>query len=535
MLRLTIFGRFRAVDAIGNEIAIKSRKARALLAYLANPPGKARSREAVMALLWSDRGDEQARSSLRQALSGLRKELGESAITALRITDEWLELDPNLVVVEPALPGEVLLEGLHLSDPAFEEWLRDERQRLDAGATGEGPAATRRPAGKPSILVLPFSNLSADPEQQYFSDGITEDIATELTRFGSVDVLARQSAFVLRDLKEDIRAALVDLRADYSLEGSIRKSGNRIRLTAQMIDTESGKQVWADRYDQDLDDIFTIQDDLVQAIVTRLAGRLETEGRERALRKPPENLAAYDYYLQGLWYDRKYNLGSAVAGLNVLEKAVALDPTFARAYGLLAHFMMCTAWWHEPYSHSSDKVVDVARKAVELDPTDADCFAKLGVIHLDRGEHEEAKCNFETALRLNPHDSYIWAHYAWYLVILGQPDRGLAYLDRTLAVDPHPPNWNWDTRAVALYGLKRYEEAKEVLESKVIPHCHILGMLAACHGQLGHKKEAAACWAKVLEIAPETKLTDVGSDLVYVNKVDEDHWTEGLLKAGLSD
>jgi TolB-like protein len=178
----------------------------------------------------------------------------------------------------------------------------------------------------PAVLVLPFSNLSANPEQQYFSDGITEDISTELSRFGSVDVLARKSAFALRDRAEDIGKALANLGANYMLEGSIRKAGNRIRLSAQLVDVETGKHVWADRYDRDLDDIFAIQDELVHAIVARLAGRLETEGRERALRKPPENLAAYDYYLQGLWYDRKYDTDSAVAGRNVLEKAVALAP-----------------------------------------------------------------------------------------------------------------------------------------------------------------------------------------------------------------
>ena len=535
MLRLSIFGRFHAADALGNEIPIKSKKARALLAYLALPTGKERSREEVMALLWSDRGDEQARASLRQALSGLRKELGQGALVALRISEESIQLDPDLVVVEPAASGEVLLEGLQVNDPVFDDWLRDERLRLEESAANTSPAVAENSTGKPSILVLPFSNLSADPEQQYFSDGITEDIATELCRFGSLDVLARQSAFVLRDRAKDVHAALANLGANYVLKGSIRKAGNRVRLNGQLINSKSGKQVWAERYDRDLDDIFAIQDDLVQTIVTRLADRLETEGRERALRKPPENLAAYDYYLQGLWYDRKYDPESALAGRSVLERAVALDPTFARAYGLLAHCMMCAIWWHEPYSHSSDKVVDVARKAIELDPTDADCFAKLAVIHLDRREYREAKRFFKIALHLNPHDSYIWAHYAWYLVTMGKSEQALTYLNRMLAVDPHPPTWSWDTRAAALYGLKRYEEAKDVLESNIFPHCHILGMLAACHGQLGHKKDAAACWAKVLKIRPETSLTEVGSDIIYVNKIDEDHWTEGLLKAGLRD
>ena len=155
MLRLSIFGRFRAADALGNEIPIKSKKARALLAYLALPPGKERSREEVMGLLWSERGDEQARSSLRQALSGLRKELGENAIRALKITDEALALDPSLVAVEPGSPGDVLLSGMHISDSAFDEWLRDERLRHE-----DAPAAD---AGLRPLLAVVLDELLARP------------------------------------------------------------------------------------------------------------------------------------------------------------------------------------------------------------------------------------------------------------------------------------------------------------------------------------------------------------------------------------
>ena len=535
MLRLTLFGMFRATDERGREIPITSRKGRALLTYLALPPGKARSREAAMALLWSDRGEAQARASLRQALSGLRKALGQDLYEALTIDEDSLKLEADCVVVEPASGGERLLDGLQVNDPAFEDWLRDERLRHDESAGNTGPAAPADSIGKPAILVLPFANLTADPEQQYFSDGITEDIATELCRFGSLDVLARQSAFVLRDRAEDIRKMPADLGADYLLEGSLRKAGERIRLTTQLTEVKSRKQLWAERYDRQLDDIFAIQDELVHAIVARLAGRLEAQGRERALRKPPENLAAYDCYLQGLWYDRKYDTQSALAGRKIMEKAVALDPGFARAHAMLAVFMMYDSWFVERYGHATQEVVDLASRAVELDPNDADCFAKLGIVHLDRGEHEEARHNLETALRLNPHDSYIWAHYAWYLITVGKPQNALAYLDRALAVDPHPPNWTWDLRAEALYGLERFAEAADILERKASPHYYNFGQLAACYGQLGRQEEAAACWARVLRDCPETKLADVGRDLAYLNREDEDRWSEGLLKAGLRD
>ena len=198
MLKLRIFGQFRAGDALGNEIPIKSRKAKALLAYLALPLGKPRSREAITALLWSDRGDEQARGSLRQALRGLRRDLGEDAMKALLITDDHVALDPGYVSVAPPSPGDELLEGLHINDPAFEEWLRDERLQREDEVRVERKHKAGSSFKKPAIAVLPFANMSGDAEQEYFSDGITEDIITELSRFTSLEVVARNSAFVYR-------------------------------------------------------------------------------------------------------------------------------------------------------------------------------------------------------------------------------------------------------------------------------------------------------------------------------------------------
>ncbi len=175
----------------------------------------------------------------------------------------------------------------------------------------------------------------------------------------------------------------------------------------------------------------------------------------------------------------------------------------------------------------------IAPKAVELDPGDGDCFANLAVVHLDRREFEEARSNFDKAFSLNPHDSATWSHYAWYLVSAGEPGEALASLDRRAAIDPHLPNWHWDIRAEALYGLGRYEEAASTLEHKGVRYFYSFGKLAACYGQLGRREEAAKAWQQMLAINPAATLASVGEGIGFLKQADADHWTEGLIKAGL--
>ena len=534
MLTLSIFGTFQVVDALGNEIPVKSRKARALLAYLALPPGKARSREQVMALLWSDRGDQQARASLRQALSGLRKDLGEEGVSALKITDEALTLDPARVTVEPAAPGDVLLEGLHLNDPAFEEWLRDERLRLQdgGGATSQDHAPDR--LGKPAIAVLPFHNLSDDPEQLYFSDGLTEDIITELSRFKSLDVVARNSTFVYRDQAVDISEIGEKVGASHLLEGSLRKSGKRIRLTAQLIDVKAGKHIWADRYDRELEDIFALQDELVQSIVSALAVRLTAADTKRSLRKPASSLAAYDLYLRAVNLDSSYNPDSVRKAKELASQAVALDPGFARAHTVLAVETFTCGWFEgAPAESYLDEALWAAAKGVELDPDDSFCTSNLAIVHLQRREFDQARHYFDRALRSNPNDTWIWADYAWFLTSVGQSEEALERLDSQENFEPYPPNWHWEIRGQVLYALKRYDEAKTSFERMSVIPFWAKGFLAACCGQLGELEAAKRYWAEALESAPPQGDPTIFMSDSYQDPADVEHWLEGLRKAAL--
>ncbi len=415
------------------------------------------------------------------------------------------------------------------------------RVELDVAATtlpdeeAQDKAMLKQP-DKPSIAVLPFTNMSGDPEQNYFSDGITEDVITELSRFSSLAVVARNSTFVYRDQAVDVSEIGERLGAEYLLEGSVRKSGNRIRLTAQLIDVNTGKHVWADRYDRELADIFAVQDELVHAIVATLAVRLTAADIERSLRKPAQNSAAYDFYLRALSLDRLYDCESARKARDFAAQAVAIDPGFARGHAVLAGQIFTCAWFEgTPAENYTDEALRAAAKAVELDPDDSFCSSILGVVYLIRREYEQAHHYFEMALKSNPHDTWVWADYAWYLMAVGKSQEALERLDSKEIYEPHPPNWHWEIRGQVLYLLKRYEEAKGVLERLPVKPFWVNGFLAACCGQLGQAEAARRYWEEAQQASPGMKVTFADEFARPQNKEDSDHWVEGLRKAGLAE
>jgi TolB-like protein/Flp pilus assembly protein TadD len=534
MLRLTIFGRFRAADALGNEIPIKSKKARALLTLLALPLGKERSREEVMALLWSERGDEQARSSLRQALSGLRKELGDIADGALKVTDEWLALDPGLVAVEPASPDDVLLSGLHISDPAFDEWLRDERLRYE-----DAPAADARPPqlplpDKPSIAVLPFTNLSADPEQEYFSDGITEDIITELSRFRSLFVIARNSSFHYKGQSPKVQDVGRDLGVQYVVQGSVRKAGSRLRISAQLVEAETGNHLWAERYDRELEDVFAVQDEVVQAIVAAIPGRIDEAAVRRARYKPTENLTAYDCLLRGEWYTRSdFAHRDAIA---MFAKAIEIDPQCARAHVRLASYHGASIFNHgAPAEEAERKARSHAEQALAIDDGDSLAQSIAAVVYLICGEHDLARRHIERAIALNPNDPYVALRAGVVEPYLGNHADALRWMRTGMRLDPHFPDPHRENLFDAFYMARDYEQAVRVAREWPNPPHHIYAVLAAVYAQLGRMDEARDAVAMYQRERP--KNSEFASLLAAHLKMcarqeDADHWLEGYRKAG---
>ncbi|MFQ5985335.1 MAG: adenylate/guanylate cyclase domain-containing protein, partial [Alphaproteobacteria bacterium] len=401
-------------------------------------------------------------------------------------------------------------------------------------ATDEKAARPSLPA-KPSLAVLPFVNMSGDPEQEYFVDGITEDIITELSRFRALFVIARNSSFIYKGRAVKVQEVGKDLGVHYVVEGSVRKAGNRVRVTAQLVEAATGNHVWAERYDRDLEDIFAVQDEVSRTIVGTLAGRLEAAGVEQAKRKPTDNMAAYDYLLRGNEHHHRGTKDDNAQALRALEKAIELDPGCAPAYAQLA----CTLGqaWARGYLEDRDEVFnrcfENAQKAYSLDDDDSECHRILAAIHLFRQEHEQAEFHLERGLALNPNDPRIVSLKGELLTVLGQPEEGLEWVEKALRLDPHHPDGRSNDMGRALFVARRYQEA--VRAFKRIPHPNHLhhAFLAACYAQMGNVEEAQAHTAEVLRMDPDFSVDKYLTTLAYKHQADRQHHRDGLIKAGL--
>ncbi|MDX1400994.1 MAG: winged helix-turn-helix domain-containing protein [Kiloniellales bacterium] len=539
MLRLKIFGRFRAEDDLGKEIAIKSKKARALLAYLALPAGKARSREELMALLWSDRGDDRARGSLRQALSGLRRDLGGDLAAALRISNDAVSLDPKRVIVDGHAPGDQLLDGLHIRDPAFDEWLRDERLRCDGEEAVDGSASISSNHRKViSLAVLPLVNLSDDPDQEYFADGLTEDLIAAMGRFHSLAVIARNSAFHYKGRFPLARQVGEELDVDYLVEGSVRTSGNRIRVSAQLTETTEGKQLWAERYDRELEDIFAVQDDVVASIAAELGVNLTVVAEARTRSLPPENLTAYDRLLKGraAWWR-----GNVNEGFRLVEEAAAIDPAYAAALAWLA-----LQYAYQVFSASMGLTPEdlgprsraLAKRALELDGRDpfVHMAASASFGFTPGGDKDRGLRHIEIATAMNPHDSEIMLLRAWHLAFHGRFDESLEVIQQVHKLNPFGTQVVSECLADLYYKICDYEKCLAIYEDRSEAPPQVLVVLAACYGQLGAMPEAQSCLKEAAESASGTFAPNRFAETqiaICARQREADLWRDGFRKVGL--
>ena len=413
--------------------------------------------------------------------------------------------------------------------------------RLELGpkttSASEAPRPTSAPPDKPSIAVLAFNNMSGDPEQEYFSDGVSEDIITDLSKLSELRVIARNSTFTYKGKAVDVKQVGRDLGVRYVLEGSVRKAGNRVRVTGQLIDAESGAHVWADRFDRDLTDIFAVQDELTQKIVSALALTL-TEGEQRRLAsEPTNNPEAYDFFLRGreFWYRQTKELN--VKAMEMLTRAVELDPNFAPAYAFLAiaHMRDYLNQWSASPSRSLEQGQDVAQQAVALNDRDPHAHWALGSIYLWMRRHDEATLELERAILLNPNFSLAHAMLGLALHYAGRSERALECFDRAIAFDPYTDVY-LHFQAQAYFQLGRYEKAVEILKRRLTrnPDTDISrALLAASYGHLGRIDEARATWQELLRVNPNYSLEHRRKVLPYRNPSDFELVVEGVRKASL--
>ena len=399
---------------------------------------------------------------------------------------------------------------------------------------------------RPSIAVLPFANLSDDPQQDYFSDGITEDITTELSRFSELLVIARNSAFQYKGKAIDIRQIGRELGARYVLEGSVRRRGSRIRIAAQLIDGATGTHRWSERYDRDLHDAFAVQDEVARAIVALLVAHVNRAEIERALLKPPAAWEAYEYYLRGaeafflLHNQSRRTKALLYEARRLLEQSLAIDPDYARAAEMLSrtHLYAYLELFDGDYLSPAalDRALELAQMAVRLDPRLPQARAQLGYVLLHKRRHDAAIAEFERAFALNP--NFIDYRYAAALIHAGEPARAIEVLELNICLDPFRP-WPFHFMGIAHYMLKRYREAvrwlcesASRLPNSQLPHL----MLASAYAQSGQFEEARAEAAEVLRINPGFTI-ESWKPILLLSKdpKDVEHRTDGLRKAGLPE
>jgi adenylate cyclase len=522
MASIQTFGPFRLdaeADILfrGTEPLQVGKRALALLRVLIEQPGAPVSKDALIEAAWAGLAVEE--SNLPVQIAALRRVLGEEPGG-----DKWIETLPR--------------RGYRYVGPTVTA-TAPSHQNL---ARSQSEPALPQPAlpDRPSIAVLPFTNMSGDPEQEYFADGITEDIITELSKWRWFFVVARNSSFTYKGRAVDVKVVGRELGVRYLLEGSIRKVGNRIRLNAQLIETIGGVHIWAERFDRDFTDVFVVQDELTQHVAAAIEPALSRVETEQARRKTPQQMAAWDHYLRGMWHFNQMSEGEAEKAIASFRRAIEVDASLADAHAALARTLFSRMMYGDTSKRDAmiPDVLATARRALSFD---SDNIAAHYALSLAFSHFKDPDAGWQFARRATEiNGNFAQGYFALAVACLyrGRPDDALSAIDRALRLSPSDPQtFTWrSTRASALYLLERYPEAIESARQALgLKWYHTaMRVIAASYAQLGMTEEARQTGRELLASDHADK-TIAAVIRHYLREADRLSWTQGLRAAGLPD
>lgn len=457
------------------------------------------------------------------------------------------------------LSGDAYRQTKGKTDAKFEDMgnqdLKNVAEPVRVYRCATGPLASTAPssavahlplADKPSIAVLPFTNLSGDPEQEYFSDGLTEDIITELSRFREFTVIARNSVFQYKGQSPKIKDVGHELAVRYIVEGSVRRSGKRVRVTSQLSDVETNTHIWAERFDRNLDDIFAIQDEVTASVVARVDDRIKGSGAMVLRTRQKPKITAYDLVLQSRPYRTQITRSSSERAAKLLEQAIAIDPNCAQAYAGLA--FVRAGEYVEGWSSNPEAALrvaqSIAKKAVALDKSDGYTHASLAYVYYLSGDIDRAVHEAQVALDLNPNHVNIIMTNGWISVVAGDPEIGIEHIEHARQLNPNMPGFELWTLGEAYLDARRYQEAIETLSKVPDPPTSAHLEMAICFAYLGQEENARNSLNTYLDLArveldgfpgedPQAWRTFLERTTVRRQKQDVEHFIEGARKAGL--
>jgi len=517
------FGRFRLlVDRrellLGDEpVEIGSRAFDLLLALLRRK-GQLASKDELMQEVWPQTVVEE--NNLQVQMSALRRALGEAARGLRTVSGRGYRFVPP--------QGEIVGAAVD--------------QEVDAGEAAPGETGSLRLPDKPSVAVLPFTNMSGDPAQDYFADGIVEDITTLLSRFPSLFVIARNSAFIYKGRPINVTQVGRDLGVRYLLEGSVRKAGNRVRITAQLVQANTGNHIWAERYDGELADIFTLQDRIAERVVTATEFQVSAAEIIRARSKARHNLDAYDLYLRALPFVHDWNEVNSAVAEQMLRAAVEKDPDYADALASLAH---CIArrvvnGWIDDWARARREPPELARRAVAVDPGNGIALSTAAYAQAAMGDAIEPAMEFaRRAAAIQPMSAIVRTHIGWVYNIAGRSDAAIEEFEIANRLNPLDPRAHAMQVgfAAAHFFARRFEQAiafadRAVAQGPGYPQPRRYKAAALAH--LDRLEEARVVIADLLQVQPKATLTRA-RNAAAAHAWMMDLWIEGLRKAGLPE